>query len=151
MARILGLMDSALRAARAGLTATEWYNILRIQKIAPRESEAFKLYRYAVSMVSNAPSEFGAPQGQKPRIAELPVYPTRKATGVRQGVTLLYRNRTTGAINQTFYAVTSPKGVTRRAAVAKAIDAYAGNAENYDQDLIAAVHSSAYRMVPTEF
>jgi hypothetical protein len=151
MARILGLMPSALRAARAGLTATEWYKVLRVQGVAPRQSEAYKLYSQAVSLVANAPSEIGAPQGQKPRVAELPVYPTKSATGVMQTVTLLYRNRTTGAIGQVFYRVTSEKGVTRSSAVKKAIESYAGAADNYDQEMIAAVHSSAYRMVPTGF
>ena len=151
MARILGLMPSALRAARAGLTASEWYRILRVQGIAPRQADAYNLYKYATSLVTNAPKEFGAPQGVKPVPGPHDIFPTKKATGIRQTVTLLYRNRTTGAINQVHYAVVSDTGVTRKAAVAKAIDAYAGNAENYDQDLIAAVHSSAYRMVPTEF
>jgi len=64
-------------------------------------------------------------------------------------VTLLYRNKTTGTVNQVFYRVTSKTGVTRSAAVKKAVEAYAGQADNYDQDMIAAVHSSAYRMVPT--
>lgn len=151
MARTLGLLPSALRAARAGLTATEWYKLLRIQGIAPRQSEAYKLFSQAVSLVANAPNEIGAPQSQKPRVAELPVYPTAKATGVMQTVTLLYRNRTTGAINQVFYRVTSKAGVTRSQAVKKAVEAYAGNAENYDQEMIGAVHSSAYRMEPTGF
>lgn len=149
MARILDLMPSALRAARAGLSATEWYKILRVQGIAPRQSEAYKLYSQAIGLVSNAPNEIGAPLSQKPRASELPIYPTSKATGIMQTITLLYRNKTTGAINQVFYRVTSEKGVTRSKAIKTAIDAYAGQAENYDQDMIAAVHSSAYRMEPT--
>lgn len=149
MARILGLMPSALRAARAGLTAGEWYKLLRVQGIAPRRSEAYNLYSHAVSLVASGSNEIGAPQSRKPRVAELSVFPTRNATGVMQNVTLLYRNRATGAVNQVFYRVTSKTGVTRAQAVKKAIEAYAGQAENYDQDLIAATHSSAYRMVPT--
>lgn len=149
MARLLGLMPSALRAARAGLTATEWYRVLRVQGIAPRQSEAYALYRQAVSLVANAPNEIGQPQGRKPVVSTLPAFPTKSATGVMQTVTLLYRNRTTGAIGQVFYRVTSQTGVTRSSAVKKAIESYAGQAENYDQELIAATHSSAYRMVPT--
>lgn len=149
MARILGLMPSALRAARAGLTATEWYKLLRVQGIAPRQAEAYKLYAQAVSLVANAPNEIGQPQSRKPVIGQLAAFPTKNATGVMQTVTLLYRNKTTGAINQVFYRVTSKTGVVRSTAVKQAIEAYAGQAENYDQELIAAVHSSAYRMVPT--
>jgi hypothetical protein len=148
MARVLGLLPSALRAARAGLSATEWYRLLRVQGIAPRRSDAYKIYSHAVALVSNNEAEIGAPQGQKPRIAELPVYPTVKATGVMQTVTLIYRNRTTGAFDKVFYRVTSKTGVTRSKAVKMAIEAYAGQADRYNQDLIGAVHSSAYRMEP---
>lgn len=149
MARILGLLPSALRAARAGLTATEWYRLLRVQGIAPRQSEAYKLYAQAVSLVANAPNEIGQPQSRKPDASTLSAFPTKNATGVMQTVTLLYRNKTTGVVNQVFYRVTSKSGVVRSKAVQQAIDAYASQAENYDQEMIGAVHSSAYRMVPT--
>lgn len=151
MARILGLLPSALRAARAGLTASEWYKILRIQGIAPRQSEAYKLYSQAVALVANAPNEIGQPQSRKPVVSQLPVYPTKSATGVMQTVTLLYRNRTTGIIDQVFYRVTSKTGVSRANAVKKAIEAYAGQADRYNQEMIGAVHSSAYRMEPSGF
>lgn len=149
MARILGLLPSALRAARAGLTATEWYRLLRVQGIAPRQSEAYKLYAQAVSLVANAPNEIGQPQSRKPDVSTLSAFPTKSATGVMQTVTLLYRNKTTGVVNQVFYRVTSKSGVVRSKAIKQAIDAYASQAENYDQEMIGAVHSSAYRMVPT--
>ena len=151
MARILGLLPSALRAARAGLSATEWYKLLRVQGLAPRRSEAYKLYAQAVGLVSNAPSEIGQPLSKKPVVSQLRPYPTAKATGVMQTVTLLYRNNTTGTVNQVFYRVTSKTGVTRSKAIKQAIEAYAGSAENYDQEMIGAVHSSAYRMEPTGF
>lgn len=151
MARAQGLLPSALRAARAGLTATEWYKLLRVQGVAPRKAEAYRLYKFAVGMVSSHANEIGAPQGQKPRIAELEPYPTVKATGVMQTVSLVYRNRTTGAFETVFYRVTSKTGVTRNKAKKMAIEAYAGQADRYNQDLIGAVHSSAYRMEPSGF
>lgn len=151
MARVLGLLPSALRAARAGLTASEWYKILRIQGIAPRQAEAYKLYSQAVSLVANAPSEIGQPLSRKPVKSELPVFPTKGATGVMQTVTILYRNKTTGIIDKVFYRVTSENGVSRSRAIKQAIESYAGQADRYNQDLIGAVHSSAYRMEPSGF
>jgi hypothetical protein len=148
VARVLGLLPSALRAARAGLTATEWYKMLRVQGIAPRQSEAYRLYSQAVGLVQSHPGEIGAPQGQKPRVGELEVYPTAKATGVMQTVTIYYRDNTTGAIQKVFYRVTSKTGVKRSTAVKQAIEAYSGQAERYNQELVDAVHSSAYRMEP---
>lgn len=151
MARVLGLLPSALRAARAGLTAAEWYKILKIQGIAPRQSEARKLYAQAVDLVANAPNEIGQPLSRKPDISNLPAFPTKNATGIMQTVTILYRNRTTGIIDKVFYRVTSPKGVSRGKAIKQAIEAYAGQADRYNQDLIGAVHSSAYVLTPSGF
>jgi hypothetical protein len=151
MARVLGLLPSALRAARAGLTASEWYKILRIQGIAPRQAEAYKLYAQAVDLVANAPNEIGQPLSRKPVVSTLPSYPTKNATGVMQTVTILYRNRTTGVIDKVFYRVTSKTGVSRQKAIKDAIEAYAGQATRYDQDLIGAVHSSAYNLTPSGF
>lgn len=149
MARVLGLLPSALRAARAGLSATEWYKILRVQGIAPREAEARALYRHAVSLVATSEQEVNQPQSRKPSRNGMAVWPTKNATGVKQTVTLLYRDRTTGHIQQTFWSVVSPTGVIRSEAVQAAIDAYSGHAEQYNQDLIMAVHSSARLLVPT--
>ena len=151
MARVLGLLPSALRAARAGLTAAEWYRVLRIQGLAPRRSEANKLYAQAVALVANAPTEIGQPLSRKPIVSQLPAYPTKNATGVMQTVTILYRNKTTGIIDKVFYRITSDKGVSRQHAIEKAIESYAGQADRYNQDLIGAVHSSAYRLEPSGF
>lgn len=148
MARVLGLFPSALRAARAGLSATAWYKLLRVQGLAPRESEAREIYKHAVALVNAGGDEIGAPQAQKPRVADMAIWPTRNTTGVSQTVTMLYRNRTTGAIYTTFRTVVSEKGVTRREAVRQAIESYEAHNDEYDSDLIVAVHSSARRMVP---
>jgi hypothetical protein len=64
---------------------------------------------------------------------------------------LVYRDRTTGNISKTYYSVVSDTGVTRESAISQAIGAYSDNAEQYNQDLIGAVHTSAYQMVPFGF
>ena len=144
MARVLGLWNSAVKAAKGGLNASQWYSMLRDQGIAPRSSEAFALFRIAVKVAAGQPWEIGANQKAVPRVRPGQNWPTKRATGVRQNVSLAYRNRTTGVITQTFWSVISPKGVTRESAVQEAIQSYASNAEAYDQDLIMAVHTSAY-------
>lgn len=151
MARILGLWDSAIKAAKGGLTASQWYSALRTQGIAPRSSEAFALFRIATKVAAAGGNEIGKSQAAKPRVRDLADWPTKQTSGVRQNVSLAYRNRTTGHITQTFWSVISEKGVVRSDAVEQAIRAYADHAEAYDQDLIMAVHSSAYRLVPFEF
>lgn len=148
MARILGLWNSAVKAAKGGLNASQWYSMLRAQGIAPRSSEAFALYRIAVKVAAGQTREINANQKAVPRPGPNDEWPTKNATGIRQNVSLAYRNRTTGVITQTFWSVITPKGVTRESAVQQAVNAYASNAEAYDQDLIMAVHTSVYRLRP---
>lgn len=151
MARILGLWPSALKAAKAGMTASQWYSMLRTQGVAPRSSEAFALFRTAVQVVATSGAEIGRNQQAVPRPGPNDNWPSKNATGIRQGVTLVYRNRTTGAEVVTYWAIKSEKGIVRQEAVAQAIAAYSSHAEAYDQDLIMAVHTSARRLIPTEF
>lgn len=151
MARVLGLWNSALRAARGGMNASQWYEQLRRQGIAPRSSEAYALFKIAVQVHSTAGQELTRDQTVVPRPGPNDSWPSRKARGIRQGVTLTYRNRTTGTNVVSYWSVISEKGITRQEAVQRAIAAYADHAEAYDQDLIMAVHSSAKRLVPWEF
>lgn len=148
MARILGLFPAALIAAGGGLSATQFYNELRDAGQAARKSEVFALYKIAKSITTASATEPFANPGGIPSGRELPVWPTRNATGVRQNVTITYRDRTTGEIKQTYWSTVTPNGITREAAMATAIDAYSEHAESYDQDLIGAVHTSAYSLQP---
>lgn len=151
MARILGLWNSALKAARGGMTASQWYSALRTQGVAPRSSEAFALFRVAVKVAAGGGNETSREQSAVPRPGPGDIWPTKNATGIRQNVTLAYRNRATGVITQTYWSTISEKGVTRQEAVEAAINSYSDHADEYDQDLIMAVHSSAYRLRPDLF
>jgi len=151
VARVLGLFPSALIAAAQNAGAGVYYKALRALGVAPRQSEAYALYRMAKSITVARGNDVFMSLGDNPAEGSLPEWPTRNAEGVRQNVSLVYRDRTTGNISRTFYSVTSEGGITREEAIAQAIDAYAGNAEAYNQDLIGAAHTSAYRLTPMGF
>lgn len=148
MPRILGLLPAALAAARGGSSANSFYADLRSLGIAPRRSEALQLYRVAKDIVTRTPDEPFRPINQVPNDPEIGMWPSRHATGVAQTVTLTYRDRITGQIQQTWWRTVTPDGITREQALATAIDAYSEHAESYEQDLIGAVHTSAYRLTP---
>lgn len=149
MARILGLFPSAIIAAKGGMSANAFYRQLKTLGIAARRSEVLALYREAKAITSKSGNEVFANPDLPPASSELQTWPTRKATGVKQGITLAYRDKTTGEISRTYYSVTSPNGILRSEAVAQAIAAYSDAAERYNQDLIGAVHTSAYNLTPT--
>lgn len=148
MARILGLFPAALLAARNDMSANAFYRELRAEGIAARRTEVLQIFKIAKSITVRSQDEpfrdiFATPHGD-----ELSVWPSKKATGVMQTVTLTYRDRTTGHISQTWWRTSTPNGITRERAMAMAIDAYSEHAESYDQDLIGAVHTSSYQLVP---
>lgn len=148
MARILGLFPSALVAARQGASATQFYQALRDIGMAPRKAEAFALFKHAVGVVRQTPEEPFRNLKAVPSAGELVPWPTRTGTGVSQRILLTYRDRPTGTVISTYYTIASPNGVTREQAIATAISAYSDKAEEYNQDLIGAVHVAAYRQVP---
>lgn len=148
MPRILGAFPAALNAASEGMSANAFYRSLQDLGVGARRSEVLQLYKIAVGIVARNPEEPFRDITQAPAGHETVPFPTRHATGVRQVVTLTYRDRTTGHIQQTFWSTVSPNGITRETAMATAIDAYSEHAEAYDQDLIGAVHTSSYILTP---
>jgi hypothetical protein len=148
MPRILGLFPSALIAARGGLSERQWEREARALGIGARSSEMLQLWRVAKSITVRSPEEPFRDISRVPRGNDIVPWPSRKATGIAQNVTLTYRDRTTGQIKQTFWRTVTPNGITREQALATAIDAYSEHAESYEQDLIGAVHTSAYRLTP---
>lgn len=148
MAAILGLLPAALVAARGGLSQNKFEQYTRTLGIGARASEARALFKIAKSIVTSSEEEPFRNPKLAPQPGQLTSWPTKKATGIRQNVSLIYRDRVTGQIKQTFYSTVGSTPLTREEATALAVDAYAEAAERYGQDLIGAVHTSAYNLVP---
>lgn len=148
MARVLGLFPSALIAARGGMSANAYYKELRELGIAARRAEVLSLFKIAKGITVGSPDEPFRDISAVPTSSELSVWPSRKAEGIAQTVTLTYRDMITGQINQTWWRTVTPNGITREEALATAIDAYSEHAESYNQELIGAVHTSAYQLTP---
>jgi len=130
------------------MSANAFVRQLQSQGLGARRGELLQLYKVATGIVSRTADEPFRPLGAVPSGDELATWPSRTATGVAQTVTLTYRDRTTGTIKQTWYRSVTPNGITREEAIATAIDAYSEHAESYEQDLIGAVHTSAYNLTP---
>lgn len=148
MARILGLFPSSLLAAREGMSANAFYRELRALGIAARRSEVLALYRISRSITARSADEPFRDIRQTPNADEIQLWPTRKATGFRQTVAVVYRERSTGHISQAWYQTKTDQPIPRETAIAQALNAYNDHAERYNQDLIGAIHTSAYQLVP---
>lgn len=148
MASILGSFNAALSAANRGLSANAFAAELRQAGAGARRAEVLNLYRLARQITQQSGQEIYRDITQTPTQADIVQWPSRGATGVRQNVSLIYRDRTTGQLLRTYYSVTTENGIPREQAVATAIDTYSSHAEEYNQDLIGAVHTGAYRYTP---
>lgn len=148
MPAILGALPSALLAVKNGMSANAFDRQLRELGMGARRSEVLSLYRIASGIVARAPDEPFRDIRLNPASDTLPVWPTKKATGIHQTVALIYRDRVTGSILQTYWGTSSELGLIREEAMATAINAYSDHAEQYEQDLIGAVHVAAYQNVP---
>lgn len=104
--------------------------------------------RLANGIVARTPEEPFRPLNQAPSPAEIGVWPSRNESGVIQTVSLFYRDNITGTVQQTWWRTVSDNGITRERAIAMAIDAYSEHEDEYDQELIGAIHTSAYNLVP---
>lgn len=141
-------MPSALIAARGGMSANQFYRDLVALGLAPRRSEALQLFKVAKNIASRTPDEPFRPVNQVPSGPDVGMWPSKTGTGIVQTVSLTYRDRITGQIQQTWWRTVTPNGITRERALAMAVDAYSEHADSYEQDLIGAVHTSAYRLTP---
>lgn len=148
MAKILGLFPSALAAASRGMTERAWEREARSLGMGARSSEMLQLWRVAKSITTRSPGEPFKDISLVPSGTDIQDWPSKNATGIVQNISITYRDKATGAIKQTFYRTKGTDAVTRENALAMAIDAYSDAAERYGQELIGAVHTSTYRLVP---
>jgi hypothetical protein len=133
------------------MSANEFYRTTQALGYGARRSEVLQLYRNAMTIVRSGSNEPFAPLNAVPTGNELGVWSTKKATGVVQVITLLYRENVTGKQIITKYQVHSAEGVTRQEAVNRAIAAYTGTTSSRGNTLIDATPSSAYRKTPAGF
>jgi hypothetical protein len=106
------------------------------------------LFKIAKSITAASPHEPFRDITQVPQGHEVEPWPAKKATGLVQNVTLIYRDKVTGIFHRTYHRTVTENGIPREQAVATAIDAYTGTTSGEGQDFIYAVHTSAYRLTP---
>jgi|SRR5882724_10250728 len=143
-----GLFGSAVRAAKEGLSAGAWIRAIREAGQGIRRQVALKLFAEAKNVAAEAGQEPTRDLREIPTLAEMPPVATRATEAVLQTVRLVYRERVTGKLKVVFHSTKSDTGITRQAAISNAIGAYASSAEEYEQELVGAVHTSAVRLVP---
>lgn len=144
------LLPHALRAVGEGLSANQWMAALREAGTGIRRQTGLRLYGQAKALAAEYQQEPTRPLNQVPAFAESRQWPTRQSEGVLQTVQLIYREKVTQRLVTRFYNVKTPNGITRGAAIQRAIEANADNAGRYQQTLLGAVHTGTAVLVATE-
>lgn len=142
--------QTALEAARQGLSANAGLRTLRDAGVGIRRDTWLTLYRSASTVIARSAGEPFAPLHSKPQSHEIGEYPSKSQTGYMQRVTLVYRERGTGNIIRTYHSTMGNRLVTRQQAIQNAVNAYAGEEDEYDQELIGVSYTSTVRFVPLE-
>jgi hypothetical protein len=141
-------MGSAMRAAREGVSGNRWLRILRDSGTGIRRAVGLKLFAAARRIVAESGEEPFRDLTSVPEFNHMAPMATNGASGILQTVRLTYRERVTGNVREVFYSVKSDEGITRQSAINKAVAAYSSHSEEYETDLMGAVHTGATRLVP---
>jgi hypothetical protein len=143
------LFGHAMRAAAEGMSANAFLRAAAEAGAGVRRAVGLHVYAEAKRLVA----EYGEAPFRNPDVppsgSELQPWPTRGAEGVLQTVHLFYRERVTGKIKEVVRNVKSPAGLPPRQVVSQVAEAESGRAEEYQQDLIGAVHTGAALLVPS--
>jgi hypothetical protein len=137
-----------LRAVAEGWSGSKTLDTLRFFGLGMRTQQFYRLWATARAVNAEAGLEPTRPLDQAPTLDEMPPVATNGPEGVLQTVRLIYRERVTGNMRTVYHSTKSDQAITRQEAIANAIDAYATHSEDYQTDLVAAVHTSAIQLVP---
>lgn len=143
-----GYLGSAVRAAAEGMSANAWLKVMAEAGTGIRRAVGLRLYAQAKNIAAESRQEPLRALNQIPRLSQMPPSPTRGTTGVLQTVRLVYREKVTGNLRTVFHNTLSDGGVTRQEAIDAAIAAYEPHSEEYQNELVGAIHTSAVRLVP---
>jgi hypothetical protein len=139
---------AVLDALRDGKSATAGLAAYRAAGGEVRTQTWYRLHGEVQSALAGKISEASAPLGRRPTGDELTTWTTRNAAGYLQQVEVLVRDRATGEVMAKPFSVTGPDLVSRGAAISEALDAYMGNADIYEEQVLGAVHVGAYELTP---
>ena len=141
---------AVLDALNEGKSATAGLAAYRAAGGEVRTQTWYRLHGEVQSALAGRISEASAPLNRRPTGDEVTTWTTRNAAGYLQQIEVLVRDRQTGEVMAKPYSVTGDTMRSRGAAISEALDAYMGNADQYEEQVLGAVHVGAYELVPDD-
>ena len=141
-----------LRGVGEGLSGARVLATFREFGLGMRTQDFYRMFGLATRAVAEAGAEPTRPLTDVPTLSEAPAIPAspRAEPGMLQTVRLIYREAVTNKLRTVYHSTKTAQGVTRQEAINNAIDAYASHSAEYETTLVAAIHTSAVRIVPME-
>jgi len=140
----------ALQGVEAGLSARQALAEFREAGGHVADGTWFKTYAEVAAHISLREGIYNEPTDLRPVGEEVKTWSTHKAAGYAQQVEVLVRDQGTGEIITIPYTYTGHELLTRREVINKALDVYDGEGSSGEhQQMLGAVYSGTYQMVPT--
>lgn len=139
---------AVLDALKEGRSATSGLAAYRAAGGNVRTQTWYRLHGEVQSALAGRIGEASAPLDRAPGGDETTKWTTRNAGGFLQQVEVLVRDRATGEVMAKPFSVTGEAMLTRGEAISQALDAYMDNADEYEEQVLGAVHVGAYELVP---
>lgn len=141
-------LSGVIGSLNAGLSATEGLRQFREAGGEVRTATWYRLHGEVQAAFGNTLAEAGRPGGRTPTLDETTQWSTVSATGFLQQVEVALRDRSSGEVYFKPYSISGEGLLTRNAAIEQAISSYQEGSDEYDEQVLGAIHVGAYELVP---
>lgn len=139
----------ALNSVQTGQSARQGLAAYRAEGGHIASQTWFRLVGEIQSALADREGIYDEPLNLRPVASEIRTWSTAKAKGYIQQVEVLVRDRGTGQIISVPFSVQARSLVSRRNAIAQALDVYSDdNAKRYNQQVLGAVYTGTYEARP---
>lgn len=145
---------AAMKAVKQGLSGRAGLAAARAAGVKIQDSTWFQMVGLARSSLAAQIDEITKPLGARPGQHEINGFETTKARGYLHYIDVIVKDRETGVVSARPYAVKSGSLLRRGQAIKRGLEAFQAaidlNPGEYDEQVLGAVYTNTYQMVPKE-
>lgn len=144
--------QAAAKAIKSGLSGRAGLAAARSAGLRIQDSSWFQVYGQIKSSLARQVDEITKPLGSRPGQHEIGGLQTKNASGYIQYIDILVKDRETGVVSARPYAVRTGSLLRRGQVIKRGLAAFQGavdlNPGDYDEQILGAVYTGTYQMVP---
>jgi hypothetical protein len=147
-------MWAAIKAVKAGMSGRAGLAAARAAGTRIADSTWYQMIGEVRRSLANQIDEVTRPLGQRPGQHEIGGLQTKTARGYIQYIDVMVKDRETGAVNVRPYAVRTGSLLRRGQVIKRGLEAFQSavdlNPGEYDEQVLGAVYTATYQLVPSE-